>query len=1329
VGSGTDHTQAGRPHARASGAARVTLPGYTLARTLGSGGMGEVFEAIHLASGRNVAVKLLHEGRSTTADRARFDREGRAMQAVSHPNVCGAFDTGVTVDGALYLAMELLDGLDLGAALRRDGPLAEDEVIRIGTQAVAGLSALHDAGVLHRDLKPSNLFLHGPGRDVKIVDFGLATFAWGSEGARLTRTGEIVGTPAYMAPEQARADDATPAVDVYGLGTVLYHALTGSPPYVGESAFAVLMRMLSESAPRIEALSPHVSAGLASLVHAMMARDPAARPTLGRVSETLETLRSRRPTADMASDETQIGLTLTAIPGATAPSSRGTLKAVPLIEEQRLVTVVVASGVIDRSEIFAALRRRGAIPLLASPTRIVGLFGAGSADGDEVERASLAARDIEAYATSVEISAGRTRGRELLSTSAFADGAGARYGASTGGSPIPKAVGSDGDDSSQRPESVPEASFSITRAGRIPTPSPDAAPLADLHFERLGPVVRSGVPDLLHLPFTGRESDLGELVARASRAFEDEEPQGILLLGAPGLGKTRLIAEVVAQLSERHDDLVVWNGRGESDRRFSSWQALVGAMRSALGLDEDAGSDRIRAGLKELGSRLRLAPSLPRFLAVACGLPPEQPLSPELLAALDDPKLMRDQLIATFGDVLEALAEESPVVLVLDDVQWVDAPTLDVVGALLRRPRSRILVLLSGRPQAVEQRPELFRTPGLDHRPLKELTARASERLVEAALAAHAVPAPKAIAAALVEQAGGNPFFISAIVEHVADAFRRGGDDALDPNAFVLPLTVEGAIQARLDHLPSSDKDLLKRAAAFGVRFWERALTALGAADVTAALDRLDRAGLISKVSRREQRIPTESEHAFRQRAVREVAYGMLTEVQRRSLHAAAGHWLSHVDGVRPEEVAEHFTDAALPVDAAPFWATAAEQARRDGDLPMARVRLDAALEGTPVGATREALLLSRLSICFDLGLPGLVEQTLKELATETAPRSAAFEATLCYYRGRMAITRGQHREADEALATAEALHTGLGDLDALVRDAAGRALAALYGHLGGAREHALQAVQLAGDRPSARTVALGALTHVLIAEGALSEARAAARDCHAAAVEAHDLAKIQSSLGDLAYVAERLGRHDEARQALEAIIADSRRTGSVGYAWHNLGLVLLAQGDAVGAVKAEERALTIARETGSPRLERYTLVYLARIHLAIGDLDDAERLARDLLSAGPSLRSDIETVLAGVAVARGRYEDALRHVGAVREAQQRGDLLEIEADLDLAEIRALTALGRPEEARRATERATRALDERARRAAPDGELRDGFLNASPAHRLLSSGALLVHSG
>jgi predicted ATPase len=167
----------------------------------------------------------------------------------------------------------------------------------------------------------------------------------------------------------------------------------------------------------------------------------------------------------------------------------------------------------------------------------------------------------------------------------------------------------------------------------------------------------------------------------------------------------------------------------------------------------------------------------------------------------------------------------------------------------------------------VEQRPELFRTPGLEHRALKELTARASERLVEAALVAHAVPAPRAIAAALVDHAGGNPFFISAIVEHVADAYRRGGDDALDPNAFALPLTVEGAIQSRLDHLGSSDKDLLKRAAAFGVRFWERALPSLGATDVTAALDRLDRASLVSRVSRRDQRIPAEAELAFRQRA------------------------------------------------------------------------------------------------------------------------------------------------------------------------------------------------------------------------------------------------------------------------------------------------------------------------------------------------------------------------------------------------------------------------------------------------------------------------------
>ena len=204
------------------------LGAYRVEGTIGSGSMGEVFRGIDTGLNRRVAIKILSEKHRDSPElRQRFVREGRAVAAISHPNVVQVFATG-SFDDRPYIAMELLDGADLGSIVEKRGPLDSLTAAHAVLDAAQGLAAAARAGLIHRDVKPSNLVRLSDGR-VKVTDFGLAKpVDPGSEPA-LTAMGVVVGTPDYIAPEQARGEAIDERVDIYALGGTLYFLLTGDP--------------------------------------------------------------------------------------------------------------------------------------------------------------------------------------------------------------------------------------------------------------------------------------------------------------------------------------------------------------------------------------------------------------------------------------------------------------------------------------------------------------------------------------------------------------------------------------------------------------------------------------------------------------------------------------------------------------------------------------------------------------------------------------------------------------------------------------------------------------------------------------------------------------------------------------------------------------------------------------------------------------------------------------------------------------------------------------------------------------------------------------------
>ena len=242
---------------------------YVLGEQIGNGGYGEVWRATNTVLSRPVAVKLLHPCYTQRSEAlARFRAEARHAGGLSHENIAQVFDYVEPADGQPpYLVMELVDGPSLETMLT-GGPLDDSRTMDIVAQAAAGLQAAHAAGMIHRDIKPANLLL-APGGTVKITDFGIA-HTIGS--VPVTASGELVGTPGYLAPERATGEQATPASDLYSLGMVAYECLAGTPPFRG-TALEVALAHRDRPLPP---LPPTVPAGVCALVMRLAARIPPA---------------------------------------------------------------------------------------------------------------------------------------------------------------------------------------------------------------------------------------------------------------------------------------------------------------------------------------------------------------------------------------------------------------------------------------------------------------------------------------------------------------------------------------------------------------------------------------------------------------------------------------------------------------------------------------------------------------------------------------------------------------------------------------------------------------------------------------------------------------------------------------------------------------------------------------------------------------------------------------------------------------------------------------------------------------------------------------------
>lgn len=362
------------------------LGDYRILSRIGSGGMGTVYKALHERMGRTVALKVLRpEIQRDPALLKRFDREVRVAARLSHPNIVAALDAREQ-DGLHFLITEFIEGVDLDALVRRDGPLSVRDAVECILQAARGLDYAHRQGVVHRDIKPANL-LRDNGDVVKVLDMGLARLDTSQDSAisELTQTGMVMGTAAYMAPEQARDTSRADArSDIYSLGCTLYFLLNGRSMFAGGSMIDTLMSHVSQPAPSLLQNSHSIQSEVDGIYRRMVAKNPDDRfQTAAELVTELEAVRSRLPADDFGNGAPR------SLPSrATSEDCTVTTEGPGVLVEPTVVSKPVAK-VKSSSQSRRVLLAGGIILLIIAGLVIYAVSNAMNQAGPAIERYAL----------------------------------------------------------------------------------------------------------------------------------------------------------------------------------------------------------------------------------------------------------------------------------------------------------------------------------------------------------------------------------------------------------------------------------------------------------------------------------------------------------------------------------------------------------------------------------------------------------------------------------------------------------------------------------------------------------------------------------------------------------------------------------------------------------------------------------------------------------------------------------------------------------------------------------------------------------------------------
>ena len=1024
---------------------------FELEREVGGGGMGRIWRARDREGERPVAIKLIAGDDPAAAER--FRREAALLAAIRHPGIVDYVAHG-TVDGQPYLAMEWLDGVDLAVRMRGvrvdahatvpATPFAGDaaavgagaatatgelpavggataapaatvglpvaEVVVMARRLASALGEVHARGVVHRDLKPDNIFLlDGDLTRAKLIDFGVARDLQPS--AALTEAGLVIGTPYYMAPEQVRGEDVGPSADVWGLGCVLYEALAGRPPFSASHPLAAMARIIVDEPAALAGLRPDVPAALAELVHAMLAKPPAARPRSGEpLAQAFERL-----VAELGAPATAPAWT----PATTPVPGRHRLTG----GERRIRSLLFARR--------AEAERGGARSLERLRARVAALGGELEAM-DARERVFLVTaggaaspRDQATRAATIALALAQVEDGLAI---AVVTGRGSEDGRRT---PVGEVV-----------DRAVELLAGVA-AGAIELDALSAGLVEGRcevegdggRFRLRGLRLAEDARTLLGRPsrWVGRRRELTTLLASFDDCLEHHAARAVLVIGDPGMGKSRLRHELLRVLASRGEPVLVLHGHGDSVAAGTPFGVLAPAVRGELmGRGGDGVGNGVGGGVGDgggvgvgngggggnggglgggvgngvglgggvgngvgvgngggLGLGLGLGPGVGTGVGTGPGTGPgvgnglgdgggDGAGAARLVA-----RLARVGDAATAGRLAPFLGELCGVRFADDAHPALAAARGDpmLLGEQVRAAFAAWLAAEARRRPVVLVIEDLHwgdlpSVNAIDHalRELAELpllvlaTARAEVRDVF----------PRLWAGRGVVEIELHPLPARACAELVSDALGAGATAEVveqlvarcEGNAFFLeeliravaaggltqlPDTVIGTVQARLTALDQEARRVLRAAAVFGEVFREDGVAALlggtgGAFAVGEWLDDLERRELIHAAG---GGAAGARRYRFRHALVRDGAYQMLTDDDRLVGHFLAGRWLEQVGERDALTLAGHAERGGDLAAAARWYRAAVEDALEGNDLAAVRERGERAIAAGASGPVR----------------------------------------------------------------------------------------------------------------------------------------------------------------------------------------------------------------------------------------------------------------------------------------------------------------------------------------------------------------------------------------
>lgn len=993
---------------------------YRLETPLGAGGMGTVWRAWDERLRRQVAVKRILSG-SVPHARERLLREARAAARLNHPAIVQVYDLVERGDDE-WIVLELVHGRTLRGLLDEEGPLALAHAVQLGREIAEGLSEAHLQGILHRDLKTSNVMVTPAGR-AKILDFGLAKQiaepdpedAAGAE-LSLSAPGTILGTVHAMSPEQAQGLRLDTRSDLFSLGSLLYEALTGEPPFRGACARETLTRILTFEPPPIARVRPEVPGALSDLIRRLLEKEPADRPGSAReVADSLSAVLAALPAGaspsggltppqTVALSGSSGEATIVDSPRPAPPSGGGSSR--PSGELRRLTVVCCGLvGVDDRSgetrpldietlsEAMAAVRGlaeeiAGQLDgcLEAALGNLLWLcFGYPRAHEDDAQRAVRAARLLSERIEQLERRPQTGGGQRLAVRVAVHTGpAVVKPGADPAerlqlGSTLDLAIGLQ--------SALPGRTLAVSAASRRllarSFTTQALAPVRLPGFDEPVPVYRvlaaidpreeedgKGATALV-----SREWELGLLLDRSCLA-RSGTGQAVMISGEAGIGKSRLVRALREELAGE----AAWlTGYGSPYTHSSPFVPIIELLEHnvfAAGASPEQKLTQLEDLLCQYG--LPLAENVP-ILASLLSLPTEGRYPPLALST----DMQRRRTLEALVELLGQMAERRPQIMIVEDLHWIDPSTLELLDLLLEKITSLPLMLVATfRPDFQAQWKYRAHVTQIS---LSRLTDGEAEALIERVAQGTALPVE--VRRQIIARTDGVPLFIEELTKAVLESGRNG--EELD-----IPSTLDGSLMARLDRLGEA-KEVAQLAAVIGRVFSFELLAAVSRFEPAAlrrGLDELLRADLVHR-----RGSAPRTRYVFKHALIQDAAYLSLLNSQRQQIHARIARLLAETleqtQEVEPEILAHHCEMAGLVSEAAAHLQQAALRAMRRSAYSETLRHCSKGIEllaGLPMSPrTREQELELRSTM-------GLALAPVKGKATKEMGENAARIEVLC---------------------------------------------------------------------------------------------------------------------------------------------------------------------------------------------------------------------------------------------------------------------------------------------------------------------------------------------